>query len=306
MELDIEIKSFLNELIGLTLSIANIYKNIYEKLLKNEDSTENINKLKTLINKEKKYYEYLNDNIEICMIILDYFSKKKLTSYNNEDVMTYERILHSLEKVFFLYSADNPSNIFQIGNNSNAQNLLINNGFSEDEAKSIIIKACILIEESVAIATNNLDIQAIKNSNNSYIKQIYIMRNLKNSMYLSGDFEQELINNKFSFVNNYMARKLKELLKTNGKVKQQLLNFLLEKDMDNTIKSIMIASDAEVFDAYFMHFKAIILHLDEEELNRYKNIITNEALIKNYNPKNLINYIDYIIKLRKEAKGKNK
>ena len=304
MEIDYEIKEILNNLIGITLEICKIYQDILNALIKNDNVNLklSIDKLMKTKKVEDTYYENLKDNIGQCMLIVDFLNKNKLTSKDTIDLLAFERISNMVHHINFMFYADNPELFYGNTNNSKAQELLHNNGFDEDEIKSIIIKTSYVLQKSLLVALNNIRLQTINNSNNDYLKVLYYNKMITAAILNGDSFENELIEANFSFIPSKLNNELSSIISMKGK--QKLINSLLEKNMINAIKQIMTCNDPELFDDYFLGFKSYIIHLDEEELNRYKEIISIQSICYSYDPRMLLNEIDRVLAKRKNNKHK--
>ena len=302
---DYELQELINNLIGLTLQICELYEEIIKYLLKNnqEDLKLCIERLKELKKQENSFYEDLEDNIGLSMQVLDFFKKKELTSNEMIDKLTYERIVETLERINYQYLAQNPE-LCNGKISSSVKDILIAYGYDDEDATAIAIRVSFLLRKSLLSAVNNIRMQTIINNNNDFIKKLYLNKNIYSAVMFGGIFEQELIEVNFSFLPNKLSQELSEILNIKGKDKQRIINILLESHMRRIISKIMTCSDALEFDEYYIEFKSYILHLDDEELNRYKDIISIESIYHNYEPRMLLNEIDAILTKRKNKKRK--
>ena len=306
MQLDLNSQNFLNNLIEITLKICNTYDELNYAIYKHLEINDILSRLKALKNEENNFYKYLNEHILECEKYYVFFINNKMVSNNEKDFLTYMRILTNLERTLLLHYANTPTSNIGVSIDDKSKNYLTDNGFTEETSKTIVVKIRLLLQDSLALAFHNLHLKTINTTTNENVRKIYLKRIIKQAILRSGEFEEELINHNFSFLTNYLNSKLNEIITVNGKRKQGLINIILEEDMLKIIKGIMLATNSDEYDELFMNFRSYILHINEEELNRYKAIITNESLTHSYDPKKLLNEIDYFINLRKQAKGKQK
>ena len=306
-----ELQEYLNDIANISFQIIDLYDEL-ENLMFNKDNNPNyyanldrfINKLKSLKNKEYESYQQVIDNISYASEALDYFNNHKPNQKEDKAYYCFERIRRKLSHILTDYMLEEGIDIPNGTVPKKAGLFLEEKGFDEEEAKRIILKIAPMLEKSLATALHNLHLQSLKNITDISIRKMYIKRILKEAIGIGGDFENELINHNFEFLPNNLQTEVKSLNINDSHITQELINSILLENMSSLVGHIMTIIEPEYRDEYFMNFKATILHLDNEELDSYKAVITYAALKHNFDATTLLKEIDAVINLRKKSQGK--
>ena len=306
-----ELQEYLNDIASTSFQIIDLYDEL-ESLMLNKDNNPNystdldkfINNLKSLKNEEDESYQQVIDNISYASEALDYFNNHKPNQKEDKAYYCFERIRRKLSHILTYYMLEEGIDIPNGTVPKKASLYLEEKGFDEEESKRIILKIAPMLEKSLATALHNLHLQSLKSITDINIRKMYIKRILKESMGIGGYFEDELINHNFEFLPNNLQTEVKSLNINDSHITQNLINSILLENMSSLVANIMTIIEPEYKDEYFMNFKATILHLDNEELDSYKVVISHAALKHDFDATPLLKEIDAVINLRKKSQRK--
>ena len=300
-----EILSILNELAKISFKIINIYDNILDSITNNKDFSNHLHELLSLKIIEEKLYAYFKNDYAKINFALNYTFSHQSNNLSNKDTLCVIRITKHLCRIHALTLADNPDLITDNEINKKVIDYLINNGYSEMESKSIYLSISPLIEKSVATTLHNILLNEISKLKSQNIRYIYFKRLLYQSFTTSSSFEEELINNSFSFIPNTLNEDLPTIINDSSRIKETIISLTIHNIIDKLISAFIEEQNEENLDEIFYQFKAYAMHLTITDLKIYLKVINLLASKFTFNHEFLTKEINSIIDLRTKSKGMN-
>lgn len=304
----IELETALDNIAEVTLKLPAIYQKIAELKMTENNPLPNyqtrlnelIKELAAIKKEEEEYYKIFS-NPTYAISALQFLHSRTI-SHSGDDATCAQRMIKRIARINASIFINNPDAIPK-ENKDELVEFLVSKGHPLVQSHIDVLVIAGAIEISLATAYNNIQYLTLKDITEPSIRSIYIKRILDQSLLLGESFEQRLMDCHFTTLKNHLNDDLANTLRDDFISKKVLVDKFATNNLKGIIYTFFTTKDPETLDDMLNLFKAHILHLSDEALQIHKSLITVTALFYNADPKQLLKELDYVIGLRKKAKG---
>ena len=297
--------NILNRIIKITKQISDTYDLILKTINSNEDFSSYLSELTILKNIEQNLYLYFSNNYDRINTTLNFIITNQTANLNEKESLCAIRIAKNLSRIYTECLSNNPNLITTEDINEDVINYLISKNYPEKESQKIYLKIQPLIEKSVATTLHNTLLEILTRIKDKKIHDIYFKRILLQSFTTSSTFEEELIANHFSFINNSLNNDLTTVINTDDETKETTISLSIQTYIEKLLSKFIEESNSENLDEIFYQLKAYFLHSTIKDLQEFLIVINILSKKYTFDHEFLTTEINKIIELKTKSKGLN-
>lgn len=293
-------KEFINELTKITFKIRLFYEFItYYIQHKNnyinydEVLSYTINILNSLKIQEEEIYSLLDEN-PLIVVKLIYFLDKNKDIYQKDETsrLIYRRIMNKLQLILILSDTE----FIMFGKDyflkDHKFQFLTSHNLTEEEAISFYQKFKFNFEKSISYRYTTILNNAINLEKAPLIKDELIKTKLDTVFVRGNELEEDLINTKFTTVNNDLESEIKPSFGIAPTLKDEFMQIYVLESIINNLKVLINQRPSNVTKQLVFEFKTFILYLNDENLIYLKDALNKLSFASNNIKNELIKGVD--------------
>ncbi len=282
-------QEIINELTKITFKIRLFYEFItYYIQNKNnyinydEVLTYTINILNNLKIQEEEIYSLLDEDPLIVVKLINLLDKNKNIYQNDETSrLIYRRIMNRLELILLLSDIE----LIMFGKDyflkDHKFQFLMKHNLSIDEAISFYQKFKYNFEKSISYRYTTILNNAIDLEKAPLIKDELIKIKLDTVFVRGNELEDDLINSKYTTINNDLENEIKPSFGINPTLKDDFMQIYVLESIINNLKVLINQRTSNLTKQLVFEFKTFILYLNDDNLKFLKDALDKLSFASN-------------------------